>query len=208
MILGKIKIEALRLMFAGYNQDYEVDDLETLTTDDNYGTYLKAMNGSINRCFDRLRSLAKQPKKSLTLEFDPDVDEDFNLEYDLDDEAFASVDKIVRIVWRDLYGNVIRNFEYELEGRTLIIQNMQEAGTYKLIYLEKLPFIDDLADTEDLTIDDELARIIPYWIKGELYEEDEPSVAAQSRQLFEYYLSNLYVEEEIVQTKVKDVYGY
>lgn len=207
MKLGSIKIEALRLMFAGYNVDYQEDELTTLEDDDNYGTYLKSMNSSINRCFDRLRSLGKQPKKSINLTYDPETDDDFYIEYDLDSTTFDNVDKINRIIWKDDRGKVIRDFEYELEARTIIIKNMY-SGTYKMIYLEKFPFITTLQDTEELTIDDELARIIPYWIKGELYEEDEPELAQQARQLFEFYLSNLYEEDEVHQTKVKNVYGY
>lgn len=206
MKLGLIKFEALTLMFADYTNDYDITKMEEYLADDNYGKYLRAMNGSINRCFDRLRSKSKQPKKTLELAYDPETDTDYYLEFDLTEATYEDVDRIYRIVWRGDDGRVIRNFQYEIEGRTLIIENMMQDGKYKLIYLEKLPFITDLTDDEDLVIDESLARLLPYWIKAELYEEDEPSAANQARTIFETYLASLYEEETIVQTKVEDVY--
>lgn len=206
MILGLIKFEALKLMSADYENNYDITKMEEYLANDNYGKYLRAMNGSINRCFDRLRSKAKQPKKSMELTYDPDTDIDYYLEFDLTEEAYADVDKIWRVVWRGDDGRVIRNFQYELEGRTLILENMKQDGKYKIIYLEKLPFITDLKDDEDLTIADELARLLPFWIKAELYEEDEPDLANQARSMFESYLANLYPEDEINQTMVENVY--
>ena len=51
MKLGDIKIQALKLMFVNYNDDISIDSLPTLSTDQNYGSYLVNMPGSINRCF-------------------------------------------------------------------------------------------------------------------------------------------------------------
>jgi hypothetical protein len=201
--LGDIKIEALKLMFADYKNDYTISNLSTLVINDNYGKYLRAMNGSINRCFDRLRSLKKQPKKSLTLN-KGDMSEDNYLYFDLDASTFASVDFIVRITYRDEDGYPTDSkVTYEIEGRTLILQN--RPGTFRLIYWEKLPYITTLGDDQILLIEDELARAIPYFIKGELLEEDEPDLASKARALFEGTVSNLYQEEEINQTKVVDV---
>ena len=54
MKLGEIKIEALKLMFAGNGQDYndpDINQLERMKQQQEYKDYLGSMNGSINRCF-------------------------------------------------------------------------------------------------------------------------------------------------------------
>lgn len=40
-------------------------------------------------------------------------------------------------------------------------------------------------DLNDLGIDDILARIIPYFIVGEVYTSEEPTIAANNRNIFE-----------------------
>lgn len=40
-------------------------------------------------------------------------------------------------------------------------------------------------DNEELPLDEELCELIPYFIKGELYEEDNPQQAAIARNYFE-----------------------
>ncbi len=202
--LGDIKFEALKLMFADYTNDYSISNMDTYLQDNNYGKYLRAMNGSINRCFDRLRAMKKQPKKSLTLDKGLMVDDPY-LFFDLDTAAFTSVDHIVRITYRDEDGNPTDStIHYEIEGRTLIFKNLP--GSFRLIYWEKLPFITTLTDDSILLIEDELARLLPIFIKSELIEEDEPDLARAARSLFEQSLASLYQEEEINQLKVVDVY--
>ena len=201
--LGDIKIEALKLMFADYKNDYSIDGLSALLSNDNYGKYLRAMNGSINRCFDRLRANRKQPKKVITLDKGLMVD-DLYLYFDMTTETFANVDHIVRIAYRDEYGRPTDSvIHYEREGDEIIFKN--DLGSFRMIYWEKLPFITTLTDNEVLPIEDELARLLPYFIKGELMEEDEPDLARQARILFEQSLNALYAEEEVNQTQVLDV---
>lgn len=201
--LGDIKIEALKLMFADYTNDYSIAGLSGLLADANYGKYLRAMNGSINRCFDRLRALRKQTKKTLALDKGLMEDDEY-LYFDMSTETFDNVDFIVRISYRDEDGRPVEpNYEYQLEGDELIIQNME--GSFKMIYYEKLPFITTLTDDAVLAIEDELARLLPYFIKSELLEEDEPELARQARALFEQSLASLYEEPEMRQTKVVNV---
>lgn len=205
--LGDIKIEALRLMFADYTNDYSVENLDTLLENDNYGKYLRAMNGSINRCFDRFRSSNRQPIKKMIIDKGEMTDDPY-LHIDLDDEAFALIDKIIRITYENADNLVYKeSIEYELEGRELIIQN--DSGEFRIIYYETLPFITDEVDTDVIEIEDELARIVPYFIKSDLLEEDEPEMANRALSLFEQRLNALPRQEKPKRKKVKDVYkGY
>ena len=55
--------------------------------------------------------------------------------------------------------------------------------------IEQAPVIDHKTlETEDIGVDSALARIIPYYIVGELYALDEPNIAANCRNIFEQSL--------------------
>ena len=59
----------------------------------------------------------------------------------------------------------------------------------------------------DTKLTDELLALIPYFVKSELYEEDEPQMAAQARNIFEASLEALIPYEESKQTLVERVYA-
>ena len=63
--LGQVKKEALRLMFVSYDED--LDSYEDMYDNSNYISYLLGMPGAINRCFDRIKSARKQPKRVIDL---------------------------------------------------------------------------------------------------------------------------------------------
>jgi hypothetical protein len=61
-----------------------------------------------------------------------------------------------------------------------------------------------VTDQTDVTlIPEDVLRMVPYFIKGELYEEDEPNIAMQSRQMYVQYLMGLRKKFTKTQTKVK-----
>ena len=48
-----------------------------------------------------------------------------------------------------------------------------------------MPYIDDtIADTDTIDMQPEILRMIPYFIKGELYEEDDANIAANAMNIF------------------------
>lgn len=55
--------------------------------------------------------------------------------------------------------------------------------------IDHAPVIDhQTLESEDIAIDSALARIIPYYIVGEIYALDEPNIAANCRNIFEQSL--------------------
>ena len=59
-----------------------------------------------------------------------------------------------------------------------------------------------------LDIPDELAEIIPYFVFGELYMHDEPTVAMyQGTNKFEAYLSQYVPTEHVKNDKIKNIFG-
>lgn len=204
--LGQVKKEALRLMFVSYDED--LDSYEDMYDNSNYISYLLGMPGAINRCFDRIKSARKQPKRVIDLtSYVVDYDEyAMTNQYNLN--SISDYDSLDRIIFISSEGAYNGNANYQLDGSMLILDNWD--GTYRISYYIKLPTI--TKDTSDNTmlsslgVTDEIARMLPYFIKAELYEEDQPNLAAQARGLFEMMLGTLYKTPSNKQTKVKDVY--
>ena len=83
------------------------------------------------------------------------------------------------------------------------VSRMKRAGV--LFYTAWTRLTDDSDDDLDLDtyFDEAFQEIIPFWIKGELYEEDNYTIAITSKNLFEQYLAealsnplnNFYSEE-------------
>ena len=204
MTLAEIKIQALKLMFASY--EYIVaENIADYYDDTNLNDYLYKMNDSINRCFDRLLSDELAPKKVVDLD-DLTTEDDGNY-ITLDLTTITDFYEIDRVIYT-YNGYYESNCEYLLEGDTLFLTSKN--GTYKLVYTKTMPYIDDsVADTETIDLPNEVLRLIPYFIKGELYEEDDANLAANAMNIFEGRLLTLKKKSARHQTKMSDKYeGY
>jgi hypothetical protein len=65
MVLGEIKAQALMLMGVNNSLNISAGDIDGYKEDPSYGTYINAMNGSINRCLKRLYivgAVGEEPK--------------------------------------------------------------------------------------------------------------------------------------------------
>ena len=83
MKLGEIKVATLKLLFVGYENDINVGDLDELSLDENYKSYLFGMNDSINRAFSSIEEKGVLPSKSYTInKADGEVDGQF-IRFDL-----------------------------------------------------------------------------------------------------------------------------
>lgn len=188
MKLGQIKIEALKLMFANYGFDPSIEDLPTLAQDENYGSYLVAMNGSISRAIDRIenalvvkRKIFDIPKAYLST---------LNKNYQrFDLSRISDYFMIDRVICAYDNGVIDENAEFTLAGDTITLNNV--SATFSIVYFPKVKNIDeDTSDTNELELEDRFARIIPYFIKGELFQEEEPSLAADATNRFEALLAD------------------
>lgn len=188
MTLGEIKIESLRLMFAG-NLGYGLneDGLNALLSDDNYNVYLYAMTGAINRCFADLESKGATPIESMVLRRDHLTDGVFDL---TKIKEYSSLDSVT-----DKYG---RNVEFVKKGKYLYPPPLLSDEDYCVIYYHVgLPRIGEgTGNSEQIILPDELARLIPYFIKGEVYREEDPNEAGEARNWY---------EQGVVQYLAKDV---
>lgn len=204
MKLGEIKIEALRLMFADYASDMSLETLQSMKDDENFGTYLSNMPGAINRCFARFEDKEVVPLKRYTLPKSNGTATNGRIRFDLSIlEDFGNVNRIIYEDTNDYNGNC----SYTMETDTTIMLEEKD-GDYILIYHPTIPRVDSgTDDDEEVDLPDKIACLIPYFIKGDLYSEDEPSVSASARNLFEASLDNLNKEVKTKQSHVNCVYS-
>ena len=175
MKLGEIKIEALKLMFADYTNDIAIEDLQELKTDENYGRYLNSMPGSINRCFSRLESSKAVPLKTVELKKSDGSVANGRIRFNLS-SLFEDFDRVDRIVYETKY-DYNGNCDYITETNSIIVLEEREEN-YTLIYSPALERITNSTDDNtELNLADKVACLIPYFIKGDLFREDEPMEA-------------------------------
>lgn len=202
MKIGDIKIEAIKLMFTNYGFDMGIEDLSKMLADENYSSYIVNMNGSIARALDRIENACVLPlkRKEITL-----ADCDAGSHNSIFDTAkIDDLFVIDRVTAEYGKGSYCGNIGFELEGDILILPYAEK---YTILYYPTIKTIDNsVQDSDDIWIPDKIARLIPYFIKGELYQEEEPSLAADARNLFEASLDDLKQQTQSKQDYVHKVY--
>lgn len=204
MKIGDIKIEAIKLMFTNYSVDVSLDDLQTLLSDENYGSYFVNMPGSIARALDRIQNACVLPLKTYTInDSDCQIVGGFKrFDTSVIDDVYL-IDRITAICG-DTYD---ASASFNKEGDVLVLEN--DGSTHSILYYPTIRTITESDDdTDELWIPDHIARLIPYFIKSELYQEEEPDLAAAARNLFEACLDDLKIANESKQNQVKQVYRF
>lgn len=184
MRLGTIRREALRLMFASYGDVLEEHTYAELADNPQYAPYLAAMDGSVNRAVLYMQSAGVLPRATCTLT-SPVVTGSvatFNL---------AGVEDLERVV--ALYRMSTAQHttcSYVWEGGTTLVVPLYEHGDYVLVYDKRWQCVDSLTpDDTELDLPNALAALLPYYIKAELYEEEDAAEAKKARAYFEQALA-------------------
>ena len=91
-----------------------------------------------------------------------------------------------------------RNVEFVKKGNYLYPPPLLSDEDYCVIYYHVgIPRIGEgTGNSEQIILPDELARLIPYFIKGEVYREEDPNEAGEARNWY---------EQGVVQYLAKDV---
>lgn len=209
MKLGEIKLETLRLMFANYDTKLSIENFDVYANDEQYKHYLDNMDESISRAIDRINSAGVIPQKGLMVEYGNSV-----LGYE-SGKLFDRVDlrkliddyyALVRVM-RYTESNVVGNVEYlSAADGNVLVKPLTDGEAYEFIYNPKSKGIVGLADNDELDLPDDLARIIPYFVKGDLYQDDEPNLAADAKNQFEQYLLTYRRGNDSVSERVESVY--
>ncbi len=202
MKLGDIKVEAIKLMFTNYAFDMGIDDLQLMISDENYGSYIVNMNGAIARALDRIENACVLPAKRYLLSEEDFEKSKYFKRFDLNKiEDFFAIDRITAEYENGCYDG---NVEYELQGDTLLLHN--SAADFTILYFPKIKTVSEkTSDNDEIWIPENIARLIPYFIKSELYQEEEPVLAADARNLFEASLDDLKIKAQNKQNYVQEV---
>lgn len=218
MKLWEIKAQALKLMFADSDMSFSYIDFTEGVLEDNYNTREKLirMDDSIARAIDMYYSYCGNINKKIKVKYkentyllDIDDIEDFGYPTRVDlltkgrvkgqeklDYHYDSLSKDITVVFTNI------DYLTELEKQDLDFLLYYEMKRYNLpeVY-DKLEF-----DLDDIFIPQDVQRMIPKYIKGELYEEDEPSMAMISKNEYLGYLVNRQKDFSVVQNKVKSTF--
>jgi hypothetical protein len=185
MRIGDIKIEAIKLMFVNYGHDLVIDDLEKVSKDENYRSYLVNMGGSINRALDRIENACVVPVKIHNLVIEDAEIGKYRDRFDLSGLVdYFALDRVVAENGYYYDGNTA----YQLEGDILVIDKFVEA---RVIYYPKVVKCGEEHDLFEVPLPDQITRLIPLYVKGDLFQEEEPSLAADAKNQFEQLLEDL-----------------
>lgn len=201
MTVGEIKIESLKLMEIN-GTDISTETLEDLYSNENYKEYLSRMPGDITRALHRFKTVGVIPEKS----YCETIEENKNIaRFDLSEkiEDFSKLNRVV-VEGQNTYCG---NYPYTFEGKNVVLFNLRIGNMVTFIYDPKVPFV--LTTTDDsmeIPIPDDLSSIIPYFVKADVFEQDEPELATQARNIFELMLAEYKKQEDNVSVSIDSVY--
>lgn len=186
--------ETLRLMFAVENASGDIKDIP------NIQDYIDKIDGSLNRAIIRVCQAKKAGTKTITISKEEDLEE---LKSGLDLttlEGNPKILKIDKVLVIDKNGTISPyNDFYTLDYKTIVIDWVSKEDKIKIFYYPSNVELEELRE--------DVAAILPLFIKSELYEEDEASLALQARSLFESALQAIEMNPQTIQTKVTNVFG-
>ena len=206
MTLGEIKIESLKLMYTNLADDINEDMLENYLNDENYRGYLFAMTGSINRCFGRIENRKVLPSKSYTLEASMGEKRGAFIRFNLD-YLIKDIYCVDRIVYENTNGVYVPDYDYMTEGNYLVLNSIKDGETYTVIYKPTIKRVGSGDDEKEIDSPDSIAAIIPYYVKGDLFRDDEPNEASESRNWFEQALDEIAQKPTSKYNTVKTVFN-
>ena len=210
MTLNEIKLSTLMLMFTNYGDDLRDCDVDEMT-DSTYTKYTVNMDASINRALSRIEAAKVLPLKTVVLTPENAVKTenksrfgDYLTRWDLSSLA-SDFSAVCRVAEVSSWGYV-SSISYEMEGNTIVLPNISEyEGEYSVLYYYRPKRINPASPSSTvIDVPDYIAEIIPYWVKADLYEEDEPSAAVAARNIFEQMLSDIVRPDSNGQGSVKN----
>lgn len=216
MKVWEVKAQALKLMFADSDLQFNENEFRQRIVYNNGNTRdkLVRMEDSIKRAIDLYYTYvgvkSSSCKVGLTEDYlDLNAVEDFGTPDRVDVKIFRDSEKKTLLLHRQQINFIFaedNKIEFEEDFNNSVYDNY--FLEFKVYYKKKkrnLPLIlDEMEeDLNALDIPEEVQRNIPYFIKAELYEEDEPQLAMHARNNFITFLMGLQKPFGRVQTKVK-----
>ena len=205
--LGEIKLEALKIMNINNDSVLLLDRIETLKNEKRYAKYLNNMFNCINKAIDIINHKKILKQNRIEMSELPVKLGNINNRYDV--SGVSDFLSIARIIYEDS-SKYVERVTYEKEGDLIVVSNKYLPESLILLYDTRIPNITEgTADTDEVEgLSDELARLIPYYIKFELYQEDEPDLALTAKGTFDQGIESLRVfEDEQEEFTIKNIYS-
>jgi hypothetical protein len=187
MTVGDIKIQALKLMFVTYDRDLTPDSLGELGADINYRAYLINMNGSIDRCLADIEKRCILPAKIQAITPSTEPVAGYMTRCEITARDFFEIERVSKEGLYEYDGD----HPYMREGNTILLKEYDPSAKYNLIYYPKARRASVLRDTDELEIPENVAAAIPYFVKGELFREDNASEANESMRQYEAAMASI-----------------
>lgn len=193
MTWGEIQIESLKKMFLN-KEVLTITKLDEYKQDKKYKTYLDAMPQACNEAINYIINL-EPIIKSKELEKASQ-----NATYDLkelisDYKKFHDISSEYSVMWTMLTKNIIR-----INGWT--------KGNID-IYYEAYPktIANDTTSTTKIDLEESFARIIPLYIAGELYKDDDLTLSTMYMNEFMTNLSTMVNNDNFINNHIQTTYG-
>ena len=229
MKLWEIKAQALRLMFADTDVEFSQAEFENNSIYDNANTREKLvrMEDSIRRAIDlyfqyngESTRVATLSLRSTTVGGVTTYFNDLNLTSIISVLNYPTRIDLIEDIDNNIYG--VENLTFEMikfinqygadDIKVFVDKGLVEYGVNAKFYVyykskkTTLPYNQNeiTYDLNQLGIPEEVQRQIPLYIKSEIYQEDEPQLAAQAKSEFiQFLVLNQRENFTKVQTKVK-----
>ena len=210
MTYAQIYAESLRLMFAAGTDDFAAtaEGMAGLIDNPNYRDYMLALPGAVNRCFADLEA-----KKVLHWKVArPDMsgaDDVGDYKRLILSEVIPDCYEIERVVCHRGYGGKVildAGEDYFIEGDELLLPKGEECAVHYTPVLPKITVETDLDGQVPLS--PALAAVVPYYVKGELYRQEEPHDAAEAYNLYEQRVAQVCPPVGQMRGSVTMVYGF
>jgi hypothetical protein len=207
MKLGEIKLEALKIMNINNDSVLVLENMDAILGEKRYAKYLNNMFNCINKAIDIINRKKILPQNRIEMSELEVKQGAINNRFDI--SSISDFMSISRIVYEDSNGYRER-IPFEREGNFVVVSNKYLPEYLAMVYNTKIDNItDNIAATDDVpNLSDELARLIPYYIKFELYQEDEPDLALTAKNTFDQGIESLRVyDDEFESFNIEKVYS-
>lgn len=207
MTLGELKVSCIKLMF-----DNDSVDIDPSTVSNNTEYNMRTVNivESINRALHRVANAGKLPKKTLIIDSTIQNNEKYIRRYNLDTIKVDDFDNDCLYVDNIVYQHTYKyspNVDIIIEGNNTLVLPAINEGKYIITYSpshKSISIYED--DNTKLDIPDYILNIVPFYVKGDLFEDDDAEVAIMATNKFERYLSELSVGSENRQAYIQNAY--
>lgn len=224
MTVKEIKLQALRLMFADSDVSFTTAEYDSGILDANANTRdkLVRMTDSIKRGIDLYNTIVEQETGIVELGLASsnnvyantvDISAQTSMQYPtrVDIFLYQTVDNVTELV----HSKNQVNYVYDAVNRKIYFQDVDyakyynEYDIYSIVVRVWYKLVkanitgQDSENLDSLKIPADVQRMLPIYVKGELYEEDDFVVAQTAKQEFTRFLSTVRQPFNKVQTKVK-----